>query len=230
MTYREAIYDVYSVLKQNFNDKEISINHIAYWFKIYADRLLSQHIQKHETEAYLQVFNSVPVLTEALTGRKYIEIPESVYDFDLDGGIVYISYTYKVDTNAFTLVRFTRTTATEARRLYWTEEETPTPQNAYWYRANNPNVYLLGLECIDVTEVEVGLYVRFNSIPCDLDEEFNFPAELITVLQRQILDLGRFVLQIPRDRVNDGTDTTTEGNIPKTKIISVNEQQAEQQQ
>ena len=229
-SWRQIIYDIFSILKQNFNDKEITLNHIAYWVQVYSDRLLSQHIQKHETEAYLQTFSQVPVLTETPTGRQYIEIPESIYDFDKDNGIVFIAYDYMVDTNAFAYIRFTRTTMTEAIRLSWTSEETPTPKNPYWYRANKHKIYLLGTECISLKFVEVGLYVKMG-VPCDLDEEFNFPPELITVLQRQILDLGRFVLQIPRDRVMDA-DYTTDNNaqIPRTKIISVNEQAAPQQE
>lgn len=222
ITWRELGYDVLTVLRQNFNDKEITLNHIFYWLRIYGDRLLAQHIAKHETEAYLQVFQQVPVLTEQPTGRKYIVLPESVYDFDNDAGINYISYTYQVDTNAFAHVRFTRTTATQAQRLYMTADETPTPDNPYWYRANNPNVYLLGLECIDVPFVECGLYVVFSNMPCDLDTEIPLPPDLISILQRQVLDLGRFVLQIPADRTNDGT-YNIEGAIPKQKIISVNQ-------
>lgn len=222
MTYRELIYDCFTILKQNFSEKEITLNHIAYWVRSYADRLLSQHLQKHDTEAYLQVFNQLPVLTEQPTGRKYIEIPMSIFDLDGDEGVNFISYDYKVDTNAFTKVRFTRTTMSKAMRLYYTKEETPAPDNPYWYRANKSNLYLLGLECIDVKFVEAGLLITFSNMPCDLDEEIAFPNELVPVLQRQILDLGRFVLQIPDDRTNDGDYDA--GKMPNTKIVSSSNQ------
>jgi hypothetical protein len=163
------------------------------------------------------------VLTEIPTGRKYIELPASILDFDKDRGVDFISYDYTVETNPFTHVVFTRTTMSEARRLYWTDEETPTPDNPYWYRANNPKIFLLGIECINVKFVEAGLIMSLSNMPCSLDEEIPFPSELISVLQRQVLDLGRFILQIPTDRTNDGS-YDIDGKIPATKIISTNEQ------
>jgi hypothetical protein len=220
-TYRKICYDILTILKQNFNNKEVSLSQISYWVGVYGDRLLAQHIQKHDTQAYLQVFPQVPVYKDTVTQRQYIDIPASVYDFDLDNGIDYISYPYQVDINSFAYTRFTRTTPSQAFRLYYTDEEKPAPDNPYWYRADAPRIYLLGLECIDVPFVEVGLQVAFSNIPCDLDEEIKFPLELVPILQRQILDLGRFCLMIPADRINDGDYDVA--NIPKQKIISVNQ-------
>ena len=223
ITWREVGYDILTNLKQSFADKDITLNQVYYWLKIYGDRLLSQHIQKHDTQAYLQVFNQVPVLTEVPTGRKYIELPVSILDFDQDKGVDFISYDYTVETNPFTHVTFTRTTMSESKRLYWTSEEEPKPDNAYWYRANNPKIYLLGIECINVKFVELGLIVSMSEIPCDLSQPIPLPTELISVLQRQVLDLGRFVLQMPVDRINDG-DYDALGKVPNTKLVSVNEQ------
>lgn len=219
MTYRNVCYDIFTVLRANYDDTEITLNHVIYWVQIYADRLRIQHDEKVDSGLTTSIFNTIPVLIEQLTGRKYIIIPASIYDLDGDAAIEYISYNYTVDPNAFSYVTFSRTEPAFAQRLYWTEEEKPTPDNPYFYRSGN-KVYLLGLECIDVQFVEAGLKTSLSSDPCNLDDEMNFPPELLPILQRQILDLGRFVLQIPADRTNDADQNLMNEAVPKTKIIS----------
>ena len=57
----------------------------------------------------------------------------------------------------------------------------------------------------------------------DLDAEFEFPEELILILKRQVLDLGRFALKMPEDRNNDGVDDTNAKNVSDQKLVSVND-------
>lgn len=219
MTYRNVCYDILTILRSNYDDTEITLNHVVYWVQIYADRLRVQHDQKIDSGLATEIFNTIPVLTEPLTGRKYIVIPASIYDLDGDAAIEYLSYNYSVDPNAFSYVTFSRTEPSWVQRLYWTSEEKPTPDNPYFYRVGN-KIYLLGLECINVDYVEAGLKVSLGTSTCNLDDEFPFPPELIPILQRQVLDLGRFVLQIPADRTNDADNDMKNQEIPKTKIIS----------
>ena len=231
-TFRSVVYDIWTILRQNFDDDQITLNHVLYWTTIYADRLRVQHDLKHPSGVSLSVFNAIPVLTDATTGRKYIILPASIYDYDNDGGIEYLSYTYMVDTNAFTQNTFSWTTAGAAKRLYWTDDERPTPDNPAIYRVGD-KVFILGIECIDVNFLEAGLKTTLSYSACDLDEEFSFPPELLPILQRQILDLGRFVLQIPADRTNEGDYSLKGEDMPKTKIVSVQDmavQQPQQQQ
>jgi hypothetical protein len=218
-TYRDVCYDIFTILRGNFDDTEITLNHVLYWVQVYGDRLRIQHDEKIDSGSTISVFNALPVLTEANTGRKYIEIPSGIYDKDGDSGIVYLSYSYSVDPNAFSYVTFSRTQPSYVQRLYWTNDERPAPDNPYFYRIGN-RVYLLGLECIDVNFIEAGLKTTLVAEICDLDDEFVFPPELIPILQRQVLDLGRFVLQIPADRTNDSDYSLQNQEIPKTKIIS----------
>lgn len=228
VTLRYIANDVLTSLKQKFADADISLNHCVYWCLIYADRLKSQHIQKIESGAFIHTFAQIPVVYDALSGRKYIELPESIYDFNLDRGINYISYDYTVDdcVAPFTSVTFSRTTPSASKILYYTEEEKPTPENPYFYRIGN-KVYLLGVECVNILNVEAGLLSSFDpTTVCDLDAEFDFPPELIPILQRTVLDLGRFVLQMPTERVNDGTDAGTEDltGTSKQKILTAAQQ------
>lgn len=224
---RYLVYDLRTSLKQQYDDADINVNTVLYWTLVHADRLKSQHIPKYDSEMFTATYD-VGVLKDT-RGRKYFELPKNVYDFDKDRGIKYISYHYTFDDcmPPFQSVTFSRTTAASARILRWTKEEYPTPSNPYFYRIGH-DIFLLGIESIDVPQLEVGLLQTFNpASPGDLDMEFDFPQELIPVLQRQVLDMGRFVLSMPYERINDGTGEKQQ-QVPKTKLISVNEQQQQQ--
>ena len=78
-TYRDVCYDIFTILRGNFDDTEITLNHVLYWVQVYGDRLRIQHDEKIDSGSTISVFNALPVLTEATTGRKYIEIPSDIY-------------------------------------------------------------------------------------------------------------------------------------------------------
>jgi hypothetical protein len=112
--------------------------------------------------------------------------------------------------------------------VYFREEEVPSPTNPYFYRQGN-YLYLLGTESVHVPRVELGLKSTFDptDISLDIDQACEFPVELLPVLKRQVLDLGRFILQVPEDLMNDGAGMQSK-ELPSQKLISVNEQPTEQ--
>ena len=224
-TLRYIAWDILENLKQVSTDTDITFNSCVYWVLVYADRLKSQHKSKIDSGYFLHTYTSVPVSIEPITKRKYITLPSGCYDYDMDNGIHYISYNADIDPcrPTFTSIQFSRTNPSKSRVLYFSDDEFPTPANPYFYRITN-TAWFLGVENIGLPYVEVALYSTFDpTTPPNLDEEFNFPQELIPVLQRQILDLGRFVMQIPQERLNDATLDYGNSQVPKTKIISVNE-------
>jgi len=231
-TYRMVVFDLLNDLKQIYPDAALTPFKIFYWVMVHADRLRKLHIEKIDSGAYVYKFDDIPVEVEAITGRNYFELPAAVYDFDKDNGIDYITYEPGIDLSlpAFSSITFTRTTPSKAARLYFREDEKPKPQNPYFYRQNK-YIYLLGVEEINLTKVEAGLKTSLApaSLTTDIDQPFDFPQDLIPVLKRQILDLGRFVMQIPADRINDGAafDSKT---MPTQKLVSVNSDQQQQYQ
>lgn len=236
-TYSEVLYDIYTSLSQTYDDSKLTLSHIRYWVGIVASRLKMQHIEKIDSGAFLQIYPSVEITKSATTKYKSITLPSEIIDFNKDGGIKYISYSYVIDdcTPPFTSVVFTRTTPAGARRLYFTDEEKPSPSNPYYYRSGS-NVYLLGLECINPKYLEIGLYTTVDTMQCDLDDEFPFPTELLPVLQKYVFDLGRWVLTMPENYINDGVgDFNIDNKVPTSKLISVGadtigQQQAQQTQ
>lgn len=234
-TLRTIVNDISKDLKQISDDKEVTDVQIAHWVIMFANRIRSQHVAKRDSGAFLSVFTNVPVQTfsaganpNEIKGRKYIEIPEVIYDYDKDGGIEYLSYYvdgyFENCPPPFTNQTFTRTTPSTAQRLYFSKYETPNPKNPYFYRVG-PYLYLLGIECTDVKTVEIGIYAAIRPVTddeLDLDARFDFPEETLIILKRQVLDLGRFVLMMPQNRINDGSNDIT-GQVPTNKLTSVNE-------
>lgn len=244
---RYVVDDIAEDLKQTFKDKNIQKAQIAYWVLVVGNRLKSLHIDKITSGAYVHAFTDIPVEIEPIgnnpndiAGRKRITLPSAIYDFDKDGGIDYISYwdrdAVSIDCPEppeFTNRTFTRTTPKESERLYYDKYEKPSPKNPYFYRLGK-YIYFLGIEKADVETIEIGIYSTFDPLTeIDLDSPFEFPEELMLILKRQVLDLGRFALRMPEDRANDGVDGTNVDNVSDQKLVSVNDpvnqQQAPQQ-
>lgn len=230
---RTVVDDLAKDFKQVFDDKQIQKIQIAHWVVMVGNRLLSQHIGKRDSGAFLSIFPNVPVEKEGdndiknvVKGRKYIKLPSTIFDYNRDGGIEYVSYYVEDEIESchppFVNQIFNRTTPSEAQRLFYTKYETPSPKNPYFYRVGD-YLYLLGIECVPAERIEIGVYSTLKPVTdISLDDDFEFPEELLIQLKRQVLDLGRFVMIIPEDRVNDASNVQG-GAMPTNKIVSVNE-------
>jgi len=223
-TLRYVVYDILGDLKQIYKDAIISPFKTAYWVLVHADRLKKLHIEKRDSGAFVVPFD-MDVVVDPGNGRNYFELPENIYDMDKDRAIEYITYPPSFDSDypMFAGVTFTRVNVSEVRRLYFREDEKPSPANPYFYRLQD-RIYLLGVEQINLTSVESGLFTTFSPAASDLslDAEFDFPQDLIPQLKIQILNMGRFVLTIPRDVLDDGTSLPIQ-SMPKDKLVSAND-------
>jgi len=238
-TLRTIIDDIETDLKQIIDDQSITKAQIAYWCIAVGNNILSKHIPKHDTGAFLSTF-IVPVTyfqsnnnPNQAKNRKYFELPGSIFDFDKDGGIDFVAY-YNQDEKLgdlpeFTRVQFSRTKISEMENLV-SDFEKPTPENPYFYRVHR-YVYLLGVECVPIKEVEVGLFMTIDPVQkIDIDAPFDFPEELIEVLKRRVLDLGRFSLLLPQERANDGANVVPSSQVPTNKLVSVADTSQQQAQ
>lgn len=215
-TYRYIAYDILETFKQTHSEAEIGLTQVVYWMMVHADRLKKLHMDKIDSGAFITAFDITP-LVDPDNGRNYFELPTNIYDYNQDKGINYLTYEPRIDDDdpTFTSVIFTRTTIQESRRLYYREDEKPSPSNPYFYRIND-RIYLLGVERIDVPGLEVGLLTTFDptSVDIDLDEVFEFPQDLIPALKREIMSMGVFVLQLPKDTKLDGSEESGIGKAP----------------
>ena len=231
-TLRYIVYDLLHDFKQLFADADITPYQITYWTLIHADRLKKQHIQKIDSGEYIHEF-SVSIQLSSAFG-KYIELPARIYDYDLDKGVAYINLVASeplpgVDQKpGYITTTFSRTTAASSRVTYFREEEIPSLTNPYFYRVND-NLRFLGLDDLVLPRsVNIGLYSTLDptDLTLDIDQSFDFPQDLIPVLKRQVLDLGMFVMNVPKDLINDGVDMREA--VPQKKFISVNDLNQEQ--
>jgi hypothetical protein len=225
-TWYEIADDIKTTLKSKYDDANITLAHVVYWLRIFGDRLLMQHQQKKDTTTYVQNFH-IPanMITPDWRGEKYFVLPQDIFDYDGDNGIEYITY-----FDGLRYVPFGRTTPGAIPRLYFTIEETPRPDNPYFYRmkdlAKQDAIFLLGFECINVPDLDIGLRTTLTGvIPCNLDEQMPFPDELLVILQNQVLNIGRFVLLTPQDRSNTGTPETEEVTPSQAKVITAKQPQ-----
>lgn len=237
--FRDIVSDIVEDLNQNFDDQKVTDVQVAYWAIILGNNFLAKHIKKRDSGAFLTTFAEVPVLKSPDIGpnlvrnRYYFDLPRCIFDFNMDKGVNYISYSVDPelpnDPAPLTQVTFERTVPKELERLYKSDNPylKPDEKKPYWYRSGE-KIYLLGVECIEIDTVEVGLYLSIPPVEkIDLDAPFPFPEETLAPLKRQILDMGRFALLMPRERTNDGDDAVNPGAVPTNKLTSVNEVQAE---
>lgn len=232
-TYRYIANDIRTSLKQIYDDAEISLSLVVYWMHIFGDALKKQHIEKYSSGAFLSIFRSVPVERDVDANMPYpfVELPQGIYDYDLDKGIEYITYPYAYTRNREQMVghiKFTRTTFNALERLNMREEERPSPSNPYFVRSGE-RVYLVGVERVNLLTVEMGLSTTFDvTAAISLDDPFDFPEHLLPLLRRQILEMGRFVLMVPDNLRNDGTSQDIEGTVPSTRPMGTALQQPQQ--
>jgi len=229
-TYRYVVFDILKSLKSTFPDSEITQNHVLYWVVTVANLMRKRHLKKNDTGAYLTDFDNVPVLKDGI--RHYVELPSAIYDRDFEKGVKYITY-QRADVVAFTHTFFQPTTPSEAFRLYYSNYETPTPSNPYFYRVDK-RIYFLGVESIALTKVEMGLYTALDprASVTSLDAEIGLNEDQLHQLRIEVLNMGRYVLMIPSERDMEGADTRLQGNPNRLRstITSNNQNQAPQEE
>lgn len=236
---RVVVDEIRKSLNQVFDDANITPAQIVYWVRITANDLLSKHIIKRSSGAFLNSFDNIPVLiasssnstnNDVIKSRKLFQLPKEIFDFDEDRGIEYISYVSDggpLCPPRFTEVTFQRTTQKKSRWLGTSKYTIPSPENPYWYRTGH-NIYLLGIEAIDVPFLEIGIYTPIDPlelIDLNYDQPFNFPSELMDTLKKRVLDLARYSYLFPKEsRSNQGDDSPEQGPTVQ-KIASVNQPQ-----
>lgn len=237
-TYRIVVDDIMQTIKQTFDDKIIPKSQIAYWVTVVGNQLLGQHIDKRDSGQFLNTYAPVPVQIDSVNGgpnrikgRKYIELPSLIFDFDKDGGVEFIAYYNEDIPGDFTRKIMYRSTQAQTQWLQDSPYTKPAPGNCYWYRSGNDRIYFLGIENVPVKNVEIGIFTTLDPlILIDLDKPFPFPSELLSVLKMQVLNLARYSFLFPTEnRGNDGDDNS-EKTQQVQKIASVNQQQPENQQ
>lgn len=218
MTYRYVIHDLQKSFNAAFDDADFTLNQILYWVMVVANRMRLQQTMATNTDLFTSTFSSVEVKTDS-KGRKYIDLPVQIMDLPNNSGVIYITYneeTCKCEGPTFAQVWFQGVNLGSVQHLYLDEYTKPDAKNPYFYRIGDHidgvkvnRIYLLGLECVPVKDVEIAVKATLDpKTLCNLDEDIPLPDELIQELMMQVLQLGRFVMMMPQESTNDGEDTS----------------------
>jgi len=216
MTYRYVIYDLDKSFNAAFDDADFTLNQLMYWVMVVANRMRLQQTIATNTDLFTSTFNNVPVLTDT-KGRKYIDLPAQIMDLPNNSGVIYITYneeTCHCEGPSFAQVWFQGVNLGSVQHLYLDEYTKPSAKNPYFYRIGDHidgfkvnRIYLLGLECSDVVDLEIAIKATLDPKQvCSLDDEIPLPDEMIQDLMMQVLQLGRFVMLMPKENINDGED------------------------
>lgn len=216
MTYRYVIHDLQKSFNAAFDDADFTLNQILYWVMVVANRMRVQQTLVTNTDLFTSTFSSVEVKTDS-KGRKYIDLPVQIMDLPNNSGVVYITYneeTCKCEGPSFAQVFFQGINLGGVQHLYLDEYTKPSAKNPYFYRIGDHidgvkvnRIYLLGLECVPVSDIEIAVKATLDpKTLCNVDEDIPLPEEMIQELMMQVLQLGRFVMMMPQESVNDGED------------------------
>lgn len=233
-TIREMAGSLQISLKKSFDDSDVPLAQIVFWINFYVNKYNSIKIASGvDNGLYLSIYTGVPVTVSSsssnpnlVAGRKYVILPTGILDLPGDKGINYISYMSMDGAcgEPFRYVVFDRTIPIGSRVNEFSKYTQPSPATPYFYVVSN-YVYLIGIECVSVSEVEMGLFSTFDPFSsCNIDENMPLDPALYADVYRNVLEMGRFVQLIPQHAVNDASDST-QGTAPTQRVVSINQDQ-----
>lgn len=240
MTYRYVVYDLQKNFNSTFDDADFTFNQILYWVMVVANRLRVQQTLANNSDLFTSTFNNIPVLSDS-NGRKYIDMPVQIMDLPNNSGVVYITYneeTCNCEGPTFAQVWFQGVNVGSVQNLYGDEYTRPSSTNPYFYRIGHKvdgagvnRLYLLGVECVPVKTVEIAVKSSLDPKKlCNIDEEIPLPDEMIQELVMQVLQLGKFIMMMPKENVNDGADETQPNTaLYANRAVNLPENQQQQE-
>jgi hypothetical protein len=217
------------MLKQTFDDREISRVQIGYWVIFIANRILSQHIMKRDSGAHMTTVVMDTQRNPDLNDRVYVELPGRIFDFDMDKAIRYMSYFRDERSpecpSCMSMVRIGRVSAGQMLHLMNGDaDRRPSAKRPLFYREGN-RLYICG-PGVSVRKIEAGLNMSFPDLSrIDINQPFNFPDETLVILHRQVMELGRLILSQPgEDLTNDGAPRRSDAPVAsQSRVSSLND-------
>lgn len=237
-TYRYYVYAIKEEIKKIQDDSDVSNDKIMFFISIAANFINGRHLGKagNKSGRFLVAFKNV-LLKKNAGSRMSLEMPATLIDMENDSAIDTITYCYRdyepdcgedepIYIN-FQVMPFSATAITHgnARRK-------PSPKNPICSLVGK-DLIVQGLECYGEVYLDMFLYTAIDPTElCDLDAEVLVVPTHEQVLITQVMQLFRFGLLVPSDKVNDGTDGTYDSNKGKTAIsqTQIGENQQEQSQ
>lgn len=243
MTWGDIVEDVLITCGYNHDDALRNVPNGMFSLGMILDRLKKQRIEKDLMSGFgskgstysVTIFNNVPVTLEpGLNNRAYFNLPSDVYDIQMNGGIEYITYNRTSGCQDNLVGRhFTLTSPAEVDNLAGSAMQAPSEYTPYYFRARYRNgtttfadrVWLIGISPL-VKTVEIGIYMTLGPIEqLNPDDPADIPADMVYLIKRHMLDMERWILLTPQQRLqNDGRDFKPgEQPLQPPQMVSVND-------
>lgn len=164
----------------------------------------------------------------------YFDMPEQVYSLSGGSGINAVRYLRNdIPMNcspAFALTPFTQTTLAALPTIYGSAYQKPKPSRPYIAAARaitgtgvRNRVYVFGVDS-SITHLLVALFAIPNFTTLDPDAPVDLPVEKLMTLKKMVMDLEKWALMIPQERLsNDGRDFQPGEIIRTPSLMSLND-------
>jgi len=236
-TLKQVAYDVMNQMGYNHDDASRSLVAVMYNVKVCIDKLkgddLKRNLKSSDQLAMQEDLSiwTVDLFTQDDRGWRYFDLPGLVYSLQRDGGIAAINY-YRLDLPPncppqVARVQYRPVALSWLNNIWNSRWQFVSKEQPVYARAMHngiDRVYVFGQdEAIDQLEVELFLAVpRFEDI--NPDELIEFPENRMHTLKRMVIELERWSLSVPQDRLkNDGRDFEPNQITRTPPLTSVND-------
>lgn len=237
-TVRQLAYDILNQFGYNHDDADRNYIKVAYNIKVCLDKLAADGIKKDiskgdflATQHEMSIW-TVDLLTDANRGWRYFDLPGSVYELPKDGGIASIYYYRPSGLPAncppqVARVKYRPVALSWLESLWksrWQYVDESQPVYARASVGNADRVYVFGQD-EDIDQLEAHLFLAMPNIPdLNLDDNISLPDNRIHTLKRMVIELERWALMVPQQRLkNDGRDMEPGQVVNTPPAVSVND-------
>ena len=245
-TYDQITDDIMVAMGYTHDDSLRNKEAVLYNVKIAVDKLKNQQLQKNKdvgdyrrnsdmVSTFIVPITHNDVADNVITDfdSSYFDLPTAIYSLDHDGGVSFIRYLRNEIPfgcpPAVALTPFTGASLASIHTFYQSAYQRPQNNRPYFARAKakvgenlKDRVYLFGVSQ-DVKHLLVGLYAAPDFTEIDPDEDIGLPPHLLMPLKQMIIDLERWALQIPQERLkNDGRHLEPNEIVRTERQMSLN--------
>lgn len=241
-TYADIALNVLTLAGYDHDDANRNLEGALFALEMAIDTVKRQRIEKEVNSGSgsrgvtdMACTYIVPIQTENyVNGRAYFKLPSDVYDIKLNGGIEYIAYHDSSGCRENLIGKhFTLCTPSELDMLQNSPVQRPSERNPYYYRARintgaggcDDRVWLIGISP-NISSVEILIYLTsgLSDAQFDPNQEVNLPADMIGLVTKMMLDMERWAMMVPQERMkNDGRDWNVgQRPIQAPREVSIN--------
>ena len=237
-TRRQFALDIMNQLGYDHDDAARSLVAVMYNVNVCADKLLADSTKRDlslgdqlSSQEDMSIW-TVDLLTDVNRGMRYFDLPGSVYSLPNGRGIQAIRY-YRLGLPdncppQIARVEYRQVSLSWLTSIWnarWQYVDASQPVFARARAGSADRVYVLGQDEA-ITQLEAQLYLAMPAlVDLDPDEEMPFPANRMHTLKRMVIELERWALMVPQQRLkNDGRDFEP-GQVVRTEpLVGRNDQ------